>query len=348
MGNHAIASALVLLFATGCYSSQGGDDDGQSDAARDAADGRADAFDSTDAIDSTEADADGATDGVAPPDGAECLTDDDCVVVLHQDRCCNPDAMAVSRTVMAGDPCLHELGAPWVDSPGCLPIPCAWCPPITERFYAARCRGGTCVGGADFCPPMEAPPAAVEGPAGVTPRGGWEQYRGRVGFLSGNQTLGPDACACCEECDCGCFDNPVQTTLDCAFVVQGSVCGTPWNCTGTECSPSCTPPLRRGEYLTVTGYLVDFEGGARGRTWEIWPVTMANDCPPAGPNPAGSPCTGFEGDEQCAAGLFCIYFYDVVAPCTGTCRPQGTDCVSDTDCGPWEWCQHGYCGPMGG
>jgi hypothetical protein len=85
-----------------------------------------------------------------------------------------------------------------------------------------------------------------------------------------------------------------------------------------------------------------------GRRWICtWPPEP-DDCPPAGPNPEGTTCTGYSGDHQCADGLYCIYFGDFVPPCTGTCLPPGTECTVDGDCGLWELCEHGYCGPVSG
>jgi hypothetical protein len=76
--------------------------------------------------------------------------------------------------------------------------------------------------------------------------------------------------------------------------------------------------------------------------------SSADDCPPAGSNPEGASCSSFDDDQQCASGLFCIFFGDIVAPCTGTCRPAGTECTPTGGCSAGERCLHGYCGPMGG
>jgi hypothetical protein len=276
------------------------------------------------------------------PDGAECVTHDDCVVALHEDRCCRPDPMAVPRSEVGPDGCYHELGQPWGDPrPRCI-LPCEECTPITVRYYAARCDGGTCVGIEEFCAPMPAPPSAGEFWTGSEPPDGWTAYRGRVVTLRGWDRLGPDSCAC-EGGSCSCFDRPVQHTLDCEFVVRGATCGTRWECTGTECDHSCSPPEPVYPPL-LEGYLVDSRVGG----WELWPTVPPGECPPAGRNPEGAPCEMGE-DAECMDGLFCIFWGDVVMGCDGTCMPEGGECAEGgPECPPDQYCQHGYCGWPGG
>ncbi|NMC69882.1 MAG: hypothetical protein GYA57_07410 [Myxococcales bacterium] len=322
----------VGLAAVGCYQSYSDGDAGAEDTPGDAGWEAADLADTRRDLPDTRD---------APlPDGAECLTDDDCVVALEEDRCCNPDPVAVPRRRLEADPCLHPLGTTWTPSsdPTCR-VPCARCMGISRRYYEARCAAGTCVGVEDVCESPATPPSAGLFQASVEPPGGWEQYRGRVITLRGWDTLGPDSCDCCDDCDCDCFHNPVQHTLDCTISLRGSTCGRAWDCSGDECSPSCSPPHPMGPVVTE-GYLVDSETDG----WELWPTVLWPDCPPAGPNPAGAPCdaTG-EDPHGCAAGLVCFYWDDVISACDGVCRPPGTECTVDDDCIGDDVCHLGYC-----
>lgn len=324
-----LARVVILwALASGCYRSFSDEDGGSEDGRGDT---REDARDATEAHDLAD------LPDVPVPDGAECVTDDDCVVALADDRCCMPNAVAVPRARLA-EPCLHELGTNWSIDPMCL-FDCDHCEGISRRYYAARCEAGTCVGIEDFCSPMATPPSAGEFQAAVTPRGGWEQYRGQVVTLEGWDTLGPDSCACCPACDCDCFRTPVQHTLDCTMTLRGSTCGRAWGCTGDECSPSCSPPYPMGA-VAVEGYLVDSE--AEG--WEVWPTTLPGDCPPVGPNPEGASCDVMDEDPYgCADGLVCFYWGDVIWSCDGECRPPGTECTIDDDCDGDDVCYLGYC-----
>jgi len=287
----------------------------------------------------TDAGADTAADpGHDAP--ATCSTDGDCVIALHEDRCCSPDPVAVPRSALS-DPCLHEMGTAWAGSPDCVRAPCAACQPIEERFYAARCVDGTCTGVTDFCAPMVSPEPAARLESYSPPAGGWASYRGQLVTVTGFSRLGPGSCECCEECDCTCFDSEVQITLDCEIAVRGSACGAPWECGGTECDPSCSPydPRTSPSIEVVQGWLVDSE--LEG--FEIWAMGSAGDCPPPGPNPEGEPCNALEDGGGCADGLHCFYWGDTIFACDGTCRPWGEECDTDPDCPPDDVCYMGYC-----
>ncbi|MBI5501759.1 MAG: hypothetical protein HY907_16065 [Deltaproteobacteria bacterium] len=318
------APLLLLGIGSGCFDTLDPDAfDVPPVEARDSAeDGDADAPDEADA----------PTD-VPPP---ECTTDDDCIVALNEERCCDPDPLAVPRSRLAEDHCLHELGTAWTDTHDDCWRECYACGPIGRRFYDARCDAGRCIGVDDACAPTDAPPSAGIFDAAVTPRGGWEQYRGRLLTLHGWPSLGPTSSACTPEPD-ACFDSPVQRTIACQFTLRGSTCGVPWSCSGSECDASCTPEPTWGE-LWLDGYLVDTDADG----WEFWPITSPEECAPRGPNPEGAACTPFE-DGDCAAGLFCFFWGDVLAPCIGECRTEGTECLLETDCPPGETCYHGYC-----
>lgn len=322
--------ALLLasgLLGVGCYQSFSDEDGGSLDAPVDAT--TEDAREVRDTVDAAD---------VPWWDGAECVTDDDCVVALGDDRCCSPNPVAVSRARLAASDCLHELGSFWTPDPRCL-VDCDHCEGISRRYYAARCVAGTCKGVEDFCEPLTTPPTAGLFYASVTPRGGWEQYRGQVITVRGWDLLGLDSCACCFDCDCDCFDTPVQHSLDCTMTLRGSTCGTPWNCTGDECRASCSPPYPMGSVVTE-GYLVDSEADG----WELWPTTLPPDCPPAGPNPEGAPCDVMGDDPYgCADGLVCFYWGDEITACDGVCRPHGTECTVDSDCDGDDVCHLGYC-----
>ena len=335
---HAILPLLpaaILLFAAGCYRSSGGSPG--HDTLTD---------DHVDPPDVTHDDArpDTVPDlphDPPPPDmERQCNSDDDCVIVLNQNRCCMPDPVAMPRVLVGSNPCWHILGESWTENPGCPDIECYACGPISTRAYAARCEEGVCVPVTDFCPTADDPvPWPVTwADAATTPRGGWEQYRGQVVALRGYVSLEPDACECCTYCRCTC-DSPAATqALSCAISLRGSNCGRPWECSGTECEPSCSPGRLSGD-RTMTGYLIDSE--AEG--WELWVLADEEDCPPYGPNPEGSPCTPFSETSDCAEGLFCFFWGDVVAPCIGTCRAPGTECSIDPDCDEGETCYQGYC-----
>ncbi|MBN1769923.1 MAG: hypothetical protein JXB32_01580 [Deltaproteobacteria bacterium] len=325
---------VVGLAGPACYQSFSDGDGGAEDARDDA---RTDVRDAAEVRD----DADTADAADVPWwDGAECVTDDDCVVALEEDRCCQPNPVAVSRARLAADPCLHALGAVWTPSgdPTCHVL-CTACENLARRYYAARCVEGTCVGVEDFCEPMTTPTTAGLFYASITPRGGWEQYRGQVITVRGWDLLGPDSCACCFGCPCDCLLNPVQHTLDCTMALRGSTCGRAWGCTGDECSPSCSPPYPMGTVVTE-GYLVDSEADG----WELWPTVSWPECPPAGPNPEGAPCDVMGDDPHgCAEGLVCFYWGDEITACDGECRPYGTECTVDDDCAGDDVCHLGYC-----
>lgn len=274
---------------------------------------------------------------IYPDPETPCTTDEDCVIVLLQNRCCSPDPIAVPRALAGSDPCWHELGQPWINNPECLDIECFWCPPIDRRAYGARCEGGVCVPVEDFCSPDEVPAPVASLQALAVPPGGWEQYRGQVVQVTGNPGLGPYSCNCGEGCDDDCLDEEIQQMLDCNIILMGSVCGEPWECGGTECEPSCSPRLLSNR-ATFTGYLVDSEHDG----FELWIMSWDNDCPPPGPNGEGEPCTPMGGDD-CAEGLFCFYWGDVIDDCIGTCRLPGDECTIDTECDDGEVCYHGYC-----
>lgn len=273
--------------------------------------------------------------------GAQCLSDADCVVALHEDRCCSPDPVAVSRTEAAADPCLHVLGEEWIASADCEMAPCAACQHITSRLYAARCEAGSCVGVTDFCAPMvsPAPVTTLYTWSGSDPVD-WEPYRSRVVVAEGSPMKGPGSCECCFACDCTCFDSEVEWTLGCQATIRGSACGVPWECSGTECAPECSPPEDTWGQMRIQGYVVDSELDG----FEIWAMNTVEDCPPPGPNPAEASCTPYDEPEgQCAEGLICFFWGDVLDRCIATCRPPGTECALDTDCDDGDVCHEGYC-----
>jgi len=328
---------LLLLPLAGCYGSTVLSGDGETDDATAADDGSGDTPADVPADTVPEADATPEVGDTTDVSGPECTTDDDCVVALNQERCCAPDPVAVPRSRLAGDHCLHELGTAWTATYDDCWRECYACGPMTRRYYSARCEAGVCVGVEDTCEPSNAPPSAGIFDAAVTPEGGWEQYRGRVITLHGWPTYGPDSSACTPDSD-PCFSTPVQRTLACNVTLRGSTCGVPWSCSGTECDPHCTPEPVWGE-LWLDGYLVDADVGG----WELWPITGSEDCAPRGPHPEGTGCTPFGTDDECADGLFCYYWGDVVFPCVGTCRPEGTECVVEADCPTGDTCYRGYC-----
>ncbi len=324
---------LIMLLLSGCYSSSGGDYNGGQDAD--------DAVDRIEHETMPDVQPDPAADPIPdpPPDGVECTMNEHCAVALYQDRCCEPDPVAVSRQQALADPCLHVLGEPWVDNEDCPEIDCLRCMEISERAYEAACLDGECVLVRDYCPPMAMPEPVISAKAGDTPEGGWERFRGRVVRVWGETYLGPDSCECCFECGCTCFEETVQLTLDCAISVRGSICGESWECTGTECESSCSSGYVMGP-VTATGYLVDSEEDGL----ELWVMEVDDeDCPPPGPNPEDAPCTPFSDNSECEEDLFCYYWGDVVWPCAGTCRPFGDECDIDEDCGDERVCYNGYC-----
>jgi hypothetical protein len=192
----------------------------------------------------------------------------------------------------------------------------------------------------DFCEPLRAPASVGLFEASAPPSGGWGQYRGQVLTLVGENIPGPDSARCSgvEECT----GHAVQTTLDCAITLRGSVCGEPWACTGTDCDSTCSPDeLVLAWRLTAEGYLVDSAYGV-----ELWPVAPIDECGPRGPNPAGASCQAFDDGGGCAEGLVCHYWGDVVTVCDGTCVLPGTECTEETqeeDCPEGDVCYQGYC-----
>jgi hypothetical protein len=208
---------------------------------------------------------------------------------------------------------------------------------IEQPAYAAKCEEGRCVPVTDFCAPMTATAPAVTLEASLTPGDVWEQYRGQVIQVRGAPRFGLDTCECCTACDCDCFDNPVQQTLECAVSLRGSLCGLEYSCSGTECNADCSPRELQN-YSTFTGYLVDSASDGM----ELWITSNDNDCPPEGLNPEGAPCTPM-GDDDCMEGLHCFFWGDVLDNCIGECRPMGTECMFDTDCDEGDLCFMGYC-----
>ncbi|MBN1774112.1 MAG: hypothetical protein JXB32_22830 [Deltaproteobacteria bacterium] len=276
-------------------------------------------------------------DASGPPDIVGCLTDDDCAVALPEDRCCSPNPLAVHRSILDLDPCLHELGEPWGATHRECISECDHCEPMWHRYYAARCVEGTCVGVEDFCPPEAVPELAADLRAEELEDGRWREHQGRYVRVRGGLLLGPDSCACRGE-PCVCRENEVQWTVGCALSLRGSTCGIPWECTGTECERSCSPdhvPM----YSIVEGYVVASE--ATGP--ELWVTTQPYECAPPGPNPAGERCHIDSAEPDCADGLICFYWGDVVMGCDGECRPVGTECTVDEDCADGDVCVHGYC-----
>ncbi len=319
----SIAIAWAAVHLSACYGSSKLAGDASTDPAIDPP---------TDATDA----ADTAPDAI----GAPCNTDSDCAVALHEDRCCSPDPVALPVWEIAADPCLHTLGEEWVANRDCVPAPCEACQHITRRYYAARCEAGTCVGVTDFCSPMVSPAPVASLDTWTDPPGGWEAFRGRVVVASGNPMKGPDSCECCFACDCTCFESEVEWTLGCRVSIRGSACGVPWECSGTECDPVCSPPADTWGLFLVQGYVVDsaLDG------LEIWAMNTVEDCPPPGPNPAEASCTPYEGPEgQCDDGLICFFWGDVLDRCIAVCRPPGTECAVDADCTDGDVCHQGYC-----
>jgi len=327
-----VRSIVLLVLLAGCYGSTAAGGDATTDESS-TGDGAGDSVAEADAVaDDATAEVGDASD-VPPP---ECATDDDCIVALNEERCCDPDPLAVSRSRLAEDHCLHELGAAWTETHDDCWRECYACGPMSRRFYDARCEAGRCVGAEDYCAPMDAPASAGIFDATVMPRGGWEQFRGQLLTLHGWPSPGPHSSACTPEPD-ECFDTPVQRTIACQFTLRGSTCGVPWSCSGSECDATCTPEPTWGE-LWLDGYLVDTDTEG----WEFWPITSPEECAPRGPNPEGTACTPFE-DGDCADGLFCYFWGDVLAPCIGQCRTEGTECLVEADCAAGETCYHGYC-----
>jgi hypothetical protein len=318
---------LALPFLAGCYGSYAADD--SHDAAREA-DGPGDSR-----PDDTTPDV--APDSTRPPDGAECITDDDCTVALPEDRCCSPEAFAVSRARLEADPCLHELGAPWGEPHTECYRECARCESVQRRYYAARCIAGTCTGVEDFCPPMDAPAPVVYVPAEAFLEDGWRAYQGQYVRIAGHLPLGPSSCACAGG-PCVCRDEEVQRTIGCALTLRGSTCGIRWECTGTECDPSCSPE-RVPMYSIYEGYVVASDAAGP----ELWVTTRPEECAPPGPNPAGERCHAFDEAPDCTDGLVCYYWGDVVMGCDGECRAPGTMCTGDEDCPDGDVCYYGYC-----
>lgn len=336
----------ISWYSGGCSSTHTPvDADADADADSDSdADGDTDSDSDVDADADSDADADTDSDADSDSDGDTgpvCTGDDDCAVALHEDRCCDPDARVVTRAELEADECLHELGRPWGTNHGCE-FDCMACSPITERFYAARCVDGSCRGVEDFCPDSMAVPLSVaDVRARDEPEGGWEFYRGQVITARGSLYMGPDSCSCCWDCDCDCFDTEVQHTLECQLVLRGSACGTLLECSGTECDPDCTFDEGFME-RTVQGYVVDTEEHGV----ELWVTNTPDECGPAGPNPEGAACDIMGGVNECADGLICFYWGDVIMGCDGICRPPGTECTEETqeeDCGEEQICHEGYC-----
>jgi len=91
----------------------------------------------------------------------------------------------------------------------------------------------------------------------------------------------------------------------------------------------------------IQGYIVDTEEHGI----ELWVTNTPDECGPAGPNPEGASCD-LMGENECAEGLICFYWGDVIAGCDGTCRPPGTECTEETqaeDCAADQICHEGYC-----
>ncbi|MFH1436098.1 MAG: hypothetical protein ABIJ56_10315, partial [Pseudomonadota bacterium] len=140
----AIAAALGA-----CYSSSRLTGDGSSgDAAADDSPG-SDAVDMPpdvigDVIDAVDAAEDQAQPDLTPP---QCVSDSDCVVALHEDRCCHTCPYVLSRAEMDDDVCLHALGTGFefpMPEPPCA-YDCYACVPCSDPpVYDAKCVGGRC------------------------------------------------------------------------------------------------------------------------------------------------------------------------------------------------------------
>lgn len=196
-----------------------------------------------------------------PPPGT-CATSADCVVAIHEERCCIPCPEVMTRAEMAMDPCLHELGTAFpfpVPTPTCQ-RDCTWCAPCGEPpIYMARCEGGRCMPSMDGCdyPDIATPIPSLSG-SDFMDEDRWAPYAGQLVSVRGAFFPGPDSCACCFDCFCDCFETPVQPTIDCALTLLGTVCGQTFQCPGTECDASCTP-VAGNAYLSAMGFLVPEE-----------------------------------------------------------------------------------------
>lgn len=285
----------------------------------------------------------------------DCIDDDDCVVALHVDRCCQGNPLATSRSALEADPCLTELGVPSVAVlEECRETLCYACEPITSRYYSARCDDGRCVGVEDFCVTDQtvSSAATLDSTDFEAPEEAQrlvDAYRGQVVTISGTPLLGPESSDCSLDWPMDCTDTPVDWTLGCEVTLRGSVCGQSWDCEGTECDPQCRFH-RLGWTLsspyTAQGYLVDSYHVDGSLELELWPLHGTDDCAPLGPNPEGSPCQAFSPDHGCEEGLICYYWADVVTLCDGTCRQPGTMCTPETqeeDCPEGFVCYEGYC-----
>lgn len=284
----------------------------------------------------------------------ECFDDDDCVVALHEDRCCQATSLATSRSALEADPCLTELGMPRAtDTEECTDIIfCATCGSSNRnRYYSARCDGGQCVGEEDFCVTDQTMDSAAvldavdfEDPeeAGRL----IETYRGQIVTVTGRPLLGPYSPDCSPAWPTDCTETPVDWTLGCQVILRGSVCSQSWECEGTECDPQCAFfGLDRASSYTAQGYLVDsYNSGYL--EFELWPLHGTDDCAPLGPNPEGGTCEPFSPDHGCEEGLICYYWADEASLCDGTCRQPGTMCTPETqeeDCPEGDVCYEGYC-----
>lgn len=201
-----------------------------------------------------------------------CASSADCVVALHEGRCCHACPRAMMRAEMSEDPCLHELGSnfPFPVLSGPCQSECEVCAPCSDLpMYTALCVDGTCVPSYDGCdvPETGTPVPYLTGQDfQFTER--WAPFAGRIVSVTGTFYPGPDSCACCTDCACDCFNNPVQPTIDCSIVLRGMACGQEWSCPGTECDRDCTP-LEVQAPMGATGFLVPNETNMP----ELWVIS---------------------------------------------------------------------------
>jgi hypothetical protein len=253
----ARTAALALAAAlSGCYESFPAVEDAPGDGDATSAD------DAAGDVSMTDRSEDAAVDAVA--DGPICSSDDDCVVALRVERCCDPGPSILLREEFEHDECLWEPGTALPDRTDCW-TECYACSETHDVAYDARCDGGHCVAVTDFAPPMAAPEPAAHFSASQVAENPdiLEPYWGRTVSIEGTWTPGPDTCTCCLTCMCTCFDSPVHPTLDCAVTLDGSVSGLAWSCTGDECDFACTPTVEP-RYLRAVGWIIPMDvGGPR-------------------------------------------------------------------------------------
>ena len=260
----AIAAVLGACYSSNRLTGDGSsaDDTSGSDAAEMMPDTLEDVMDAVDAVE------DQAQPDLTPP---QCASDSDCVVALHEDRCCHTCPYIISRAEMEDDVCLHELGTGFqfpMPEPPCA-YDCYACVPCSDPpVYSAKCVGGRCVGVQDACDFPETTPAipSLQG-SDFFDTDNYASYVGQFISVEGNFYRGPDSCACCFDCDCDCFETPVQPTIDCGIIMRGKICDDEFGCRGTECEGSCAPIDGWG-LVGAGGFLVPNELN----TPELWVV----------------------------------------------------------------------------